>query len=60
MTGFRGSEWSDLDAGDAGDRRGDAPMDVAIEMATAATSIAMETASGTIMSQWRETRMASC
>jgi hypothetical protein len=48
MTEFRGSERSDLDAGEAGDGRSDAPMDMAMEMATAATSIAAETAGVTI------------
>jgi len=48
MTEFRGSERSDLDAGEAGDGRSDAPMDMAMEMATVVTSIAAETAGVTI------------
>jgi len=48
MTEFRGSERSDLDVGEAGDVKSDAPMDMAMEMATAATSIAAETAGVTI------------
>jgi nucleotidyltransferase/DNA polymerase involved in DNA repair len=43
MTEIRGSERSDLDAGEAGDGRSDAPMDMAMEMVAAATSIAVET-----------------
>jgi len=35
------SERSDLDMGEAGDRRSDAPIDVATEMTTAATPTAM-------------------
>ena len=42
------SERSDLDAGDTGDGRSDTPMDMAMEMATVATSIAAETAGATI------------
>ena len=45
------SERSDLDTGEAGDRRRDAPMDVAMEMATAATPTAAKTASRTIFEQ---------
>jgi len=37
MTEFRGSERSDLAAGEAGDGRSDAPMDMVMEVATAAT-----------------------
>jgi len=48
MSEARVSERIDLDMGEVGDRRSDAPMDVATEMATAATSIAMETAGATI------------
>jgi hypothetical protein len=48
MTEFRVSGRSDLDAGEAENGRSDAPMDVAMEMATAATSIAAETAGATI------------
>jgi hypothetical protein len=48
MTQFRGSERSDLDVGQAGDGRSDAPIDMALEMATVATSIAAETAGITI------------
>jgi len=38
MTEARGSERSDLDTGEAGDRRSDAPVDVAMEMTTAETA----------------------
>jgi len=38
MTEARGSERSDLDRGEAGDRRSDAPVDVAMEMTTAETA----------------------
>jgi hypothetical protein len=48
MTGFRGSKRSDLDAGDGGGGRSEAPLDMAIEMATAATSMAAETVGLTI------------
>jgi len=48
MTEFRASGRSNLDAGEAENGRSDAPMDVAIEMATSATSIAAETAGATI------------
>ena len=48
MAEFRGSERSDLDAGEGGDGRSDAPMDMAVEMATAATSIPAETAGVTV------------
>ena len=48
MTEFRVSRRSDLDAGEAENGRSDAPMDVAMEMATAATSIAAETAGATL------------
>jgi len=44
MTKFRVSGRSDLDAGEAENGRSDAPMDVAMEMAMAARSIAAETA----------------
>jgi len=55
------SRRSDLDAGEAGDGRSHAPMEVAMEMAMAATSIAAETAGATIFEllegnengQWR-------
>jgi len=53
MTKFRGSESSDQEAGDAGDGRSDAAMNMAIEVATAATSIAAETA-GVIIFEPRE------
>jgi len=49
MTEFRVRGRSDLDAGEAGDVRSDAPMDVAMEMITAATSIAAETVGATIV-----------
>jgi hypothetical protein len=48
MTEFRESGKSNLDAGESGNGRGDVPVDVAMEMATAATSIATETAGATI------------
>jgi len=48
MTEFRVSRRSDLDAGEAGNERSDAPMDVPMEMATVATAIAAETAGATI------------
>jgi len=48
MTEFRVSGRSVLDAGEAGKRRSDTPMDLAMEMATAATPIAAETADATI------------
>jgi len=48
MTKFRVSGRSDLDAGEAGDGRSDAPIEVVMEMATVATSIAAETAGATI------------
>jgi len=48
MTEFGGSERSDQDPGDAGDGRSDMPIDMAIEIVTAATSIAAETAGVTI------------
>lgn len=54
QTEFRGSEKSNLDAGaireagDLGDERSEAPMEMMMEMATAATSIAMETSGGSI------------
>jgi hypothetical protein len=43
MTEVRGSERSSLDTGGTGDGWSDAPMDMAMEMATAVTSIATET-----------------
>jgi len=42
------SKRSDLDTGDAGDGRSDAPMDVMMEIAMAVTPIATETAGATI------------
>ena len=47
MTEFRVSGRSDLDAGEAGVRRSDAPLDVAMEMMTAAKSISAETGGAT-------------
>jgi len=47
MTEFRVRGRSDLGAGEAENGRNDAPMYVAMEMATAATSIAAETAGAT-------------
>jgi hypothetical protein len=44
VTEVRGSKRSSLDMGGAADRRCDTPMDMAMEMATAVTSIAAETA----------------
>jgi len=49
MTEARVSGRSDLDTGEAGDGRSNAPMDVAMEMATAATPVAAETAGTTIV-----------
>jgi len=43
MTEVRVSERIDLDAGEAGDRRSDTPMDVAMEIAIVGTSIAAGT-----------------
>jgi len=51
MTEFRVSVRSDLDAGEAEKGRSNAPMDVAIEMATAATPIVAETAGADIFEQ---------
>ena len=48
MTEFRVSGRSDLDAGEAGNGRSNAPMDVAMEMAATATAIPSETAGATI------------
>ena len=48
ITEFTVSRRSDLDSGEAENGRSDAPMDVAMEMATAATSITAETAGATI------------
>jgi len=48
MTEVRVSERSDLDTGEAGDGRSDGPINVVMEMATAATPTAAETASATI------------
>jgi len=48
MTTARVSRRSDLDTGEVGDGRSDATMDVAMEMAMAATSIAVECAGRTI------------
>jgi hypothetical protein len=48
MTEFRVSGRRDLDAGIAGYGRSDAPVDVAMEMATAVTAIAAESAGATI------------
>jgi hypothetical protein len=48
MTESRVSGRSDQDAGEAENGRSDAPMDVAMEMAMAATSIPAETAGATI------------
>jgi len=48
MTQIRVSGRSDLDEGEAGKGRSDAPMDVAMEMATAAPPIAAETVGAAI------------
>jgi len=48
MTEARISKRSDLDTGEAGDRRSDAPMDAAMEMMTAATPTHVETAGATL------------
>jgi len=48
MTEFRVSVRSDLDAGEAEQGRSDAPMDVAMEMATATTPVAAETVGAAI------------
>jgi len=48
MTKFRVTVRSDLDAGEAEKGRSDGPMHVAMEMATAATPIAAETAGAAI------------
>jgi len=48
ITEARRSERRDLDKGEAGDRRSDAPEDVAMEMTTAATPTAAETAGATM------------
>ena len=48
MTEARVSERSDLDQGEAGDRRSDAPVDMAMEMTTAATPTPTETAGATM------------
>jgi len=53
MTEVRESERSGLDTEEAADGRSDAPMDLAIEMATEVTSIATETA-GAILSEQME------
>jgi hypothetical protein len=44
MTDVRGSERSGLETGEAADGRSDTPMDMAMEMATAVTYFATETA----------------
>jgi hypothetical protein len=49
MTEFRVSRGSDLVAGEAQDGRSDVLKDVAMEMATASTSIPAETAGATIL-----------
>jgi len=48
MTEAGVSERSDLDTGEAGDRRSDVPKDVAMEMTTLATPTAVETAGATM------------
>jgi len=54
MTEFTVSRRSDLDAEDAGDEWSDKPMDVTMEMATSARSIAAETV-GTAIFDMMET-----
>jgi len=49
MTEARVSGRSNLDTGEGGDGRSDAPMDVAMEMAMAVTPVAVETAGATIV-----------
>jgi len=49
MSESRVSGSSVLDTGEAGNGRSNAPMDMAMEMATAATAIATETAGATII-----------
>ena len=49
ITEFRVSGRSDLDAGDAGNGRSDATMDVAMEMATVVIAIAAETEGAIIL-----------
>ena len=51
MTEARGSERSDLDTGEAGDGRSNAPVDVAMEMTTEVTPTAAETAGATMFEQ---------
>jgi hypothetical protein len=48
MTKFRVSRRSDQGVGEAGNGRNNAPMDVVMEMATAATPMAVETAGASI------------
>ena len=48
ITECRVSRRSDLDGGEGGNGRSGAPMDVAMEIAMAATAIAAETAGATI------------
>jgi len=48
MTEARGSERSDLDTGEVGDRRSNAPVDVAMEMMTVATPTHAETTGATM------------
>jgi hypothetical protein len=48
MTEFRVNRRSDLGTGEVGDGRNDVPMDVVMEMSTAATSITAETGGSTI------------
>jgi len=48
MSKARVSERSDLNTGQPGDRRCDMPMDIAMEMTTAVTPTAVETAGTTI------------
>jgi len=48
MTKFTGSERRDLDVGEAEDGRRNAPMDMAMQMATAVTAMGAGTAGVTI------------
>jgi len=49
MNEARGSGRSDLDTGEMGDGRSDAPVDVAMKIATAATPVATQTAGATVV-----------
>jgi len=55
MTKFRVSARSDLDTGDSGDGRSNAPMDMAMEITTAVTVFAAETACAAIFESKKTT-----